>query len=174
MALPATRGSVNDCCRLCQKNLRIQGVISNSVLIFEQKPQGKNVFERCQLVLFIHKNETKSVRCCKACLTTISRLERDLVVFSKWQQDEGNPDPSDPETSTMSDAASIAPEEQTPVSPVSSSVSEKREHTPSKTPRMTKKLRRSPPLQTSARKNLTQVNLYLVICVFAVLGIVLY
>lgn len=168
MALAITRSSINDYCRLCQKNLRILGVITNSVLIFDQKQQGKkNPFQRCQdLGLVLRNSEAKSVRCCTACLTIVSRLERDVAVFTKWQKNEENTNPRDQDEPNLSEAAgTTTKEDQTPVSPISSTVSEKRLHTPSKTPR-TKKLRRSPPLQTAARKSLIQVKPYVVILVF--------
>lgn len=133
---------VNDLCRCCGKNLRIHGVISGSVLIFEQGYKSVNspLLQRlADLGLVLKPDTSRSVRMCKPCLNLVGRLERDLPVFRKWQQEE--------------DILTTPPTEG------SSQTGDKRERcTPSKTPRELKKIRRSPPTQSSAtRRSITQV-----------------
>ncbi|XP_073727192.1 uncharacterized protein [Misgurnus anguillicaudatus] len=132
--------SVNDFCRCCKKNLRIHGVLSKSILIFERNFKGERIYEQVlRLGLQLHKTAQKSLRICRSCHNLITRLERDVPVLNKWKDDEGD----------QAEEAS------------SSQASEKRdrEPTPSKTPRALKKFCSTPSTSTSTkpRRSITEV-----------------
>ncbi|CAL8248455.1 unnamed protein product [Merluccius merluccius] len=81
--------SVNDFCRFCHKNLKIQGVISHSTKIFETTGKAKTVFDRlADLGLTLTKSPEKSLRTCQKCTNLLSRIERDLPVFRGWEEEE--------------------------------------------------------------------------------------
>ncbi|XP_026175937.1 uncharacterized protein LOC113138034 isoform X2 [Mastacembelus armatus] len=143
MACGEVEKLVNDCCRFCCKNMRIHGVITSSVHIFERSKQRKPVVERfANLGLVLRNVKNKSVRMCKVCLNLVGRLERDLTVFKKWQQDEEHIKSGDSITPASSESAA-----------------EKRKRlTPSETPRAMKKIRRSPSPQASPRRSVTQAK----------------
>ena len=108
--------SKNDFCRCCKKNLRIHGELTNTISMFERNSKGECTYEQVlRLGLQLHNTSNKSYRICRSCKHLITRLERDMPVFKKWTDDEG-------------DQAEEA---------CSSEASEKRdrEPTPSKTPR---------------------------------------
>ncbi|KAK7929512.1 hypothetical protein WMY93_005907 [Mugilogobius chulae] len=154
MACSTTQSSVNDCCRLCTKNLRIKGVIGNSENIFEKRTQERTFANRCEyLGLVFKKDKTKSHRICKPCSNVITRLERDFTLLNKWKLQEQNGDP-----------VPVQQDEQQrqPVSPQSTNTSAKRVlSTPSKTPRLVKKIRFLP-TKPSSPKSITQYPLGLI------------
>ncbi|XP_073720251.1 uncharacterized protein [Misgurnus anguillicaudatus] len=132
--------SVNDFCRFCKRNLRRNGVISKSRLIFERNSKDKYLYEQLlRLGVKLHKTAEKSFRMCHPCDKLITRLERDLPVFNKLTDEEG-------------DHAEEA---------CSSQASEKsdREPTPFKTPRALKKFFPNPSTSTctKTRKSITEI-----------------
>uniref|UniRef100_A0A1A8I831 Uncharacterized protein n=1 Tax=Nothobranchius kuhntae TaxID=321403 RepID=A0A1A8I831_NOTKU len=129
---------INDTCRLCSKVLRIHGVLSNSVLIFERKLQDRTFSDRCaRLGLNLSQERTKSVRICRTCANVVARLEKDLPLLKKWQINE----------------KAIKTEDQT------SPRAEKRDCTTPPTPRAAEKVRCGPLPQTSAaQRGLVQVT----------------
>ena len=112
--------NTNDFCRCCKINLRVRGVLVHTVNLFERNNKGQCISEQVlRLGVQLHKRSDKSYRICRSCQNVVTRLERDMPVFKKWTDDEG-------------DQAEEA---------CSSEASEKRdrEPTPSKTPRALKK-----------------------------------
>ncbi|KAK7912487.1 hypothetical protein WMY93_012698 [Mugilogobius chulae] len=154
MACSTTQSSVNDCCRLCTKNLRIKGVIGNSENIFEKRTQERTFANRCEyLGLIFKKDKTKSHRICKPCSNVITRLERDFTLLNKWKLQEQNGDPVPVQQDEQQQQ-----QQRQPVSPQSTNTSAKRVlSTPSKTPRLVKKIR-FVPTKPSSPKSITQVS----------------
>ncbi|KAK7944289.1 hypothetical protein WMY93_000017 [Mugilogobius chulae] len=113
---------------------RREGVQSGSY-----KASSISIYQRvADLGLLLQQDSNRSKRICKTCLNAISRLEHDLPIPRKWEQDEETLT----ETATTND---------------SSQSREKRERsTPSKTPRKHKKQRRSSPTQAATRRSITQ------------------
>ncbi|XP_078109479.1 uncharacterized protein LOC144519867 [Sander vitreus] len=108
----------NDCCRFCEKNMRISGVLTHSSSIFEKQKKPQSIAERLLHVgVAVVKTPAKSNRICQRCLTLLTRLERDLPVYWRWVEDEENEEASAVETIT------------------GRSDKRDREPTPSKTPR---------------------------------------
>ena len=137
--------TTNDFCRRCKKNLRINGELCNTSSIFDKKRTGGCTYEQVlRIGLQLHNTSNKSLRICSCCQRFITRLERDLAVFKKWTDDEG-------------DEAEEA---------CSSESSEKRdrEPTPSKTPVALKKFCPNPstPTGTTTPRSITEVSLLLI------------
>lgn len=124
--------SVNNYCRFCHTNLKIQGVISHSTKIFEKHGNAKTIFDQLRgLGLTLKKSPGKSIRACRKCNTTIMRMERDLPVFRRWEEEEKQV------RSYVGDSASAAADKENP------------EAAPSDTPTAEDKLSPSPPTPTS-------------------------
>ncbi|KAJ0015971.1 hypothetical protein NQD34_014261 [Periophthalmus magnuspinnatus] len=138
--------AVNDFCRFCCKNLRRNGVIGHSVLIFSRsKPECKSASDRLEdLGLIVKPSRNKSTRMCKTCLHLVERLEKAMSVFRKWKEEEEKGDTDEtastnsPEPSHNKRARSPSPS--APPAP----------HRP-----LPKKPRATPPQQ--ARRSVTQV-----------------
>ncbi|XP_035480812.2 uncharacterized protein LOC118300242 isoform X1 [Scophthalmus maximus] len=80
--------SVHDFCRFCERNLKISGTFSHSTKIFEKSPKT-TVFDRLvEIGLTLKKTPERSRRICNKCVTTLTRLERDLTVFRRWADRE--------------------------------------------------------------------------------------
>ena len=93
--------SVNEWCRFCHKYLKTQGVISHSTKIFEATGKAKTVFHRLfDLGLTLRKSPERSIRSCQKCTNLLSRIERDLTVFRKWQDEEKQADSNDGESAS--------------------------------------------------------------------------
>ncbi|XP_031154590.1 uncharacterized protein LOC116049247 isoform X8 [Sander lucioperca] len=91
----------NDCCRFCEKNMRIAGVLTHSSSIFEKQKKPQSIAERLLHVgVAVVKTPAKSNRICQRCLTLLTRLERDLPVYWRWVEDEENEEASAVETMT--------------------------------------------------------------------------
>ena len=135
----------NDFCRCCKKSLRINGELTNTNSIFEKNCQGECTYEQVlRLGLQLHKTSNKSHRICRSCKRLMTRLERDLPVFKKWTDDEGDP---------AEEACS-------------SEASEKRdwEPSPATTPRALKKFCPNPstPTGTTTPRSIAKVRLLLI------------
>lgn len=132
----------NDCCRFCEKNMRIEGVLVHSASIFDKQKKQLSIAERLLHVgVAVVKTSIKSNRICKVCLNLLSRLERDLPVYWRWVEDEKNEEASAVETITgRSDKRECEP-------------------TPSKTPRALKKFCHKPasPGRANIRRSITEV-----------------
>ncbi|XP_062305316.1 uncharacterized protein LOC134009711 isoform X1 [Osmerus eperlanus] len=88
--------SVDEFCRFCHKNLKIKGVFSQSTKIFEKTSNAKTVFDRLiDLGLTLKRSPEKSIRTCRRCTSILSRIERDLPVFRKWEEEEKQSDSSE-------------------------------------------------------------------------------
>lgn len=83
--------SVNDCCRFCQTNLRISGVLANSKLIFDNKAVDNVSSQLSKLGLIIENTPHRSYRVCRKCCTIISRLIHDTKVLQQWKDNEKAP-----------------------------------------------------------------------------------
>ncbi|KAF1387681.1 hypothetical protein PFLUV_G00082470 [Perca fluviatilis] len=132
----------NDCCRFCEKNMRIAGVLTHSSSIFEKQKKPQSIAERLLHVgVAVVKTPAKSNRICQRCLTLLSRLERDLPVYWRWVEDEENEEASAVETMTGR----------------SGKRDREREPTPSKTPRALKKFCHNPasPGTANIRRSIT-------------------
>ncbi|XP_055085541.1 uncharacterized protein LOC129457162 [Periophthalmus magnuspinnatus] len=136
--------AVNDWCRLCSKYLRINGVLSHTVLLFERsKLQQKSMSDRlADLGLNLKPSKNKSTRMCRSCSQIVTRLENDLAAFRKWKEEEEKRD-------TDETASTDSPE---------SSDKRARSPSPPATPKpLPKKLRTIPLACQNTRKSITQV-----------------
>ena len=137
--------SINDFCRCCKKNLRIHGQLSSTINIFEKKSKCECPYEQVlRLGLQLHNKSNKSYRMCRSCNSLITRLERDMPVFKRWTDDEGE--------QAEEACSSEAPEKRD------------RQSTPSKTPMALKKFCPNPstPTGTKTRRSITEVGLMLI------------
>ncbi|XP_053268024.1 uncharacterized protein LOC128425457 isoform X1 [Pleuronectes platessa] len=83
--------SKNDFCRCCKKYLRIHGQLSNTNNLFERNGKDESTYEKVlRLGLRLQITSKRSCRICRSCKNLITRLERDLPVFKKWTDDEGD------------------------------------------------------------------------------------
>ncbi|XP_062236112.1 uncharacterized protein LOC133933142 isoform X2 [Platichthys flesus] len=83
--------SENDFCRCCKKYLRIHGQLSNTNNLFERNGKDESTYEQVlRLGLRLQIPSKRSCRICRACKNLITRLDRDLPVFKKWTDDEGD------------------------------------------------------------------------------------
>ncbi|XP_076136363.1 uncharacterized protein LOC143119033 [Alosa pseudoharengus] len=125
--------SFNDYCRLCKANMRVEGIYGHSRDMFLSK-KTPSLSERLALLgVTVAQESGQSTRSCQRCSSRITRLERDLPTFKKWEEEFRNTD------------RNIAAKRQ-------------REPTPSKTPRALKKTCPNPPSPrpSSTRKTTTQ------------------
>ncbi|XP_074528653.1 uncharacterized protein LOC141791863 [Halichoeres trimaculatus] len=100
--------AIDDCCRFCKVNLRIKGTLTSTKKVFEASKalNEKTVFERLQeLGLTVKKCNSRSSRICRTCLRLISRLESDLSVLRRWQEEERE---DSAVAATSSDAVPVA------------------------------------------------------------------
>lgn len=126
-----TMASCDDCCRFCDTNLRIKGVLTNTKLIFEQRQATNEKTLHARLLDLgcnIIQERSKSSRMCRSCFRQLERIEGGIAILEKWKAAEED---------IMGKEAS--------------SVKRQREFTPSKTPRSVKKQRPKPltPTQSS-------------------------
>ncbi|XP_041963573.1 specifically androgen-regulated gene protein-like isoform X2 [Alosa sapidissima] len=106
--------SFSDYCRLCKANMRVEGIYGHSTDMFLSK-KTPSLSERLALLgVTVAQEPGQSTRSCQRCSSRITRLERDLPTFKKWEEEFRNTD------------SNIAAKRQ-------------REPTPSKTPRASKK-----------------------------------
>lgn len=83
--------SVNDYCRFCKINLRIQGILSHTRPIFQEKPTGRNgnIVSQCsKLGLTLHNTPLRSNRACGKCYTIITRMVRNIDRLNGWRKRE--------------------------------------------------------------------------------------
>lgn len=83
--------SVNDYCRFCKINLRIQGVLSHTRPIFQEKSTCKNgnIVSQCsKLGLTLHNTPLRSNRACGKCYTIIARMVRNIDRLNGWRKRE--------------------------------------------------------------------------------------
>ena len=132
---------VNDSCRLCLGNLRIDGKITNSRLLFDKK-EGNFASLLSKLGLTVKDTPQRSFRVCRKCCGVISRLLQDNPMLQKWHDQEAAED-LEPQTE---DAASASADKRD------------REPTPTKTPRQLKKARTSAELPLPTRTSETEVS----------------
>ena len=102
--------SVDECCRFCHKNLKRKGTFEQSMKIFST-PYAKTVFDRLiDLGLTLTRSPEKSIRTCRKCTNILSRLERDLLVFRRWEDEEKQSDSSEQTSeSTAADQSNVDP-----------------------------------------------------------------
>lgn len=132
--------AVNDSCRLCFENLRIDGTITNSKLLFDKK-EGNVASQLSKLGLIVKDTPQRSFRVCRKCCSVVSRLLQDNSKLQKWH-DQETAEVLQPQTD---EAASASADKRD------------REPTPSKTPRQLKKARTSAELPPPARTSATEV-----------------
>ncbi|XP_077569241.1 uncharacterized protein LOC144194213 [Stigmatopora nigra] len=83
----------HDCCRFCRTHLTVNGKLTSTTHLFQsnQVYHQPTICQRLeQLGLTLNKNSSRSSRICQACVSLIGRLESDLTVFRKWQEEEKN------------------------------------------------------------------------------------
>lgn len=167
----------HDVCRACNINMRVAGTYSHCSVLFERRSKPQSVAERLQKIgLTVTPDTKKSDRICPRCVTTLTRLERDLPIFREWEREFSGATGASSEapTGASSEAPTVASSE-APTGASSEAPTEKRarEPTPSKTPRKIKKGRGATPSSSgtspgglvSSRKSITQVRFPLpVIC----------
>ncbi|XP_062394292.1 uncharacterized protein LOC134082533 isoform X2 [Sardina pilchardus] len=137
--------AVNESCRLCERNLRVGGVLTNCKLIFDKKEQDDIASQLSKLGLIIENTPLRSYRVCRKCYTTISRLLRDNEVLLRWKEKE------------TAVAAETCLEQD--VTAFGSTDKRDRETTPPKTPRAVKKSRTSADLPVPTRSSVTECSI---------------
>ncbi|XP_063058166.1 uncharacterized protein LOC134451587 [Engraulis encrasicolus] len=80
--------AVNDSCRLCLKNVRIDGIISNTKLLFDKGYCANVASQLAKLGLTIHNTPQRSYRVCRKCCAIIWRLLKDTQVLQRWKDQE--------------------------------------------------------------------------------------
>ena len=129
------------CCRLCQKDMRVAGVLQHCTTLFQSSTQALSVSERLQKIgVNVSNTPRKPNRVCRACTTVLNRLERDLPIYWRWIANEVEEGASAESTGAEKRA---------------------REPTPSKTQRELKKLRHStekPEGSVAVRRNIAAVS----------------
>ncbi|TKS86827.1 hypothetical protein D9C73_020947 [Collichthys lucidus] len=128
--------AVNDRCRLCRDNLRIQGVLSHCRKIFQKDTNAKSIEERlAELGLTLANVQERSFRICLKCIRFIARLEESLRTFREWQNAEKEPNhPTISSSTSSTTTASVA--DTTTTTTTASAIASKRDRaqTPSKQP----------------------------------------
>ncbi|XP_077451276.1 uncharacterized protein LOC144070717 [Stigmatopora argus] len=83
----------HDFCRFCRTHLRVNGKLTSPTKLFQsnQACHGATICQRLEeLGLTLKKDSSRSSRICQACVSLIGRLESDLTVFRRWQEEEKN------------------------------------------------------------------------------------
>ncbi|XP_046874092.1 uncharacterized protein LOC124466323 [Hypomesus transpacificus] len=128
----------------CFLNLRIKGTIIYSKCIFDTKSCDNIYSQLSKLGLIIHNTPLWSFWICHKCCSVITRLQRDTEIFQKWKNEE------------TTETTKTCQGEDT-----SSTDKRDRDPTPSKTPRLIKKSRKSTemPLRSSVTEVLINYDL---------------
>ena len=123
----------------CFLNLRIKGTIIYSKCIFDTKSCDNIYSQLSKLGLIIHNTPLWSFWICHKCCSVITRLQRDTEIFQKWKNEE------------TTETTKTCQGEDT-----SSTDKRDRDPTPSKTPRLIKKSRKS--TEMPLRSSVTEVG----------------
>ena len=78
----------DDICRACNVNMRVAGTYAHCSVLFERRSKPQSVAERLKNIgLTVTPDINKSDRICPRCVTTLTRLERDMPVFQEWERE---------------------------------------------------------------------------------------
>ena len=80
--------SLNDSCRFCLSDVRVQGTVVHSKLIFDSKDRDNVCSQLSTLGLVIDNTSLRSCRIFRKCSAKITRLLRDTEMFQKWKNVE--------------------------------------------------------------------------------------
>ena len=82
----ATMTVVNDFCRLCKANCRVDGTIKNTKQIWGGSSE---IYERLsKLGVILQRSGGKSCRICMVCVRRIQRIEDSFATVEQWKRDE--------------------------------------------------------------------------------------